>query len=302
MRDIKRFNRERSQPALADHASDGRRHRRIRRWGLAALCMSVASAVGACGPASAPPAGPTTAGSPPAATTPPPVLHSAPLTVPPTPASAAQEMARFFTQAQEMDSDLRRVATRINAGFVGNTIRIDQATISAIRDVRPQTVAQTIPGGLDPDLRRLVLQVYTDLVSRRAAMNRIIEYGSDGPLQRDSAEGREILACLANGHPAAARFNQHLAAAQTAASKAAPVVAAPSSREAAEVAILATYIHLANNGCGDCGGNVRPDLPALTWSAGNAQQGQHLAGTVGGIQFDARFHAARGWTINLNAC
>jgi hypothetical protein len=201
-----------------------------------------------------------------------------------------------------MDASLRQAATQINASFGGNSVQISQATITAIRDIRPQAVAQTIPGGLDPDLRRLVLHVYTDLVSRRAAMNKIIEYGSHGPLQRDGAEGREILACLANGHRAAARFNQHLAVAETAASNAGPVVAAPSSREAAEVAILATYIHLVNNGCGDCGGHVLPDLPPLTWKTGNAQQGERLRGTVGGIQFDAEFHAARGWTVKLNAC
>lgn len=264
--------------------------------------MSLASAAGACGPASATPADPTTATSTAAATAPPPAPDSPPPTTPPAPASAAQDLAPFFTQAKQMDSDLRLAATKINTGFVGNMVRFDQATITAIRDIRPQTLAQTIPGGLDPDLRRLVLHLYTDLVSRRAAMNRIIEYGSDGPLQRDSAEGREILACLANGSTAAARFNQRLAIAQTAASNATPVVAAPSSREAAEVAILATYIRLANNGCGDCGGHVTPDPPPLTWKAGNAQQGERLEGTVGGIQFDARFDAARGWTVNLNAC
>jgi hypothetical protein len=235
--------------------------------------------------------------------TPPPAAasQSSAETQPAAPAPAVEQLAGFFTQSQQMDVRLRHAASLINAGFIGQTVQMDRASIAAIRDIEPLTLVRTIPGGLDRDLQRSILLVYNDLVSRRAAMNGVIEYASTRPLRRDGAEARELLACLANGSRAAATFKKHLAAARTAASAATLTAAAPSSRQTAEVAILATYIYGFNNGCASCGGQVLGDLPPVTWK-NTTQLGTRYDGTVGNILFQARYQATQDWTINLNAC
>ena len=268
---------------------------------VAAVAIGALSLTAGCGTpnARAPLAKPVA--TPPPATVSQSPAPAKPAPAKPNPALAGEHLAGFFTQSQQMDVKLRHAAALINAGFVGHTVQVDRATIDAIREIQPWTLARTIPGGLDRDLQRSVLLVYSDLAARRAAMNGVIEYASGEPLPRDSVEGRHLLACLANGSRAAATFKEHLTAARTAASVATLTLAAPTSRQAAEAAIQARYIEKHNNGCDACGGYILRDLPPLTWKS-TVEHGDRFDGTVGGVLFQARYQAAQGWTVSLNAC
>jgi hypothetical protein len=232
---------------------------------------------------------------------PPGALSSSPVAGPPR-SSAAEQLSGFFAEAERMHTQLRHAAALVNEGFRSDTVRLDRATLDAVRDVRPETLAQRIPGGLDRDRMRAVLLVYSELVSRRAAMNRVVEYASESPLARDSDQVRDLLACLAHGSAAAADFGADLAAAKAVASHGPPVTARPNSRDAAEVAVRAGYIRLANNGCGDCGGRVLRDLTPLTWSTGAPKGAEPFEGTVVGIRFRAWYRSAQGWAVDFRAC
>jgi hypothetical protein len=221
---------------------------------------------------------------------------------PPTQTAAAEQLAVFFFDAERMDAQLRHAATLINAGFLRDTVRLDSATVAAVLNIQPKPLAHTIPAGLDRHQLRAVLLVYSELVTRRAAMNRIVEYAGQAPLRRDSDEVRDLLRCLSNGTAGAAAFGRDLAAARAVASFAAPTSAGPTSRAAAEVAIQAAYIRLMNNGCGDCGNQVLHELLPLTWKPGTPHRAERFEGMVNRIQFQAQFQPVRGWTVELNAC
>jgi hypothetical protein len=153
---------------------------------------------------------------------------------------------------------------------------------------------------------RSVLQVYADLSSRRAALNRVLEYASDSPLPRTSTKAKDLLTCLSHGSAAAARFADDLAATRALAAASAPVKVAPvRSRLTAEVAIRAHGIDLPNNGCGECGGVVpRPvALYPIVWNRVDQGPGSEWDGTIGtGGLFTARYVPGHGWDINVNAC
>jgi len=195
-------------------------------------------------------------------------------------------------------------------------IVLDPATVAAVKAIDTKAVVRAIPGGLNPHQLRSVLQVYADLSSRRAALNRVTEYASDSPLPRGSTDAKDLLTCLGHGTAAAARFADDLAAARALAAASAPVKVAPArSRLTAEVAIRAHGIDLANNGCGECGGVApRPVvLPPIVWKRVDQGPGRVWDGTIstttssanpGGASglFTARYIPRQGWDTSLNAC
>ncbi len=162
-----------------------------------------------------------------------------------------------------------------------------------------------MPGGLPDELLRPVLLVFADLVSRRDAFNRWQEYASETPVPRDSDHGRDLMRCLGNGASAAGHFAADLAALQT-------------------------------RGQGDPhrddGGRRRPGrrggrhpgrarrrgqrrlrrvrrlrrrptvLWPITWTHVVLAPGSVWDGTIGSLQFLARYDLTTGWTVNLNAC
>jgi len=278
---------------------------RVRQGGFAVLLIALGASATACRtPSSKSPTAHASASTPSLAASPStaaPVLTET-LGASTGAGSVADQLTVFFAEAERMDTQLRHAAMLINAGFLKETIRLDKTTVDAVRAIKPTTLIHRIPGGLDRSQLRAVLVVYGDLVSRRAAMNRVIEYAGEAPLPRDGRQARDLLACLANGAPAAATFSKDLAAAKATASFGSPTVATATSRSAAEAAIRATHIHLSNNGCGDCGGNVPRDLVPLTWAPNIPQQAKHFEGAVGGIRFRAQFDPKKGWAVELNAC
>jgi len=220
--------------------------------------------------------------------------------------SAADQLGGFFTAAGRADQQVREASRLINGGFRGEVIVLDPATVAAVRAIDTKAVVRAIPGGLDAPELRSVLQVYADLSSRRAALNRVLEYAGESPLPRASTNAKDLITCLGHGTAAAARFADDLAASRALAAASAPVKVAPlRSRLTAEVAIRAHGIDLPNNGCGECGGVVpRPIvLYPIVWKRVDLGPGSVWDGTVGtsGL-FTARYVPGQGWDIQSNAC
>jgi hypothetical protein len=235
--------------------------------------------------------------------------------------SAADQLAGFFAAAERADQQIRQASRLIDGGFREEVIVLEPATVAAVKAIDTKPVARAIPGGLNPRQLRSVLQVYADLSSRRAALNRVLEYASGSPLPRGSTNGKDLLTCLGHGTAAAARFADDLAASRALAAASAPVKVAPAhSRLTAEVAIRAHGIDLPNNGCGECGGVApRPVvLHPIVWKRVDPGPGSGWDGTIAttglftttvndGVRLivlagTARYVPGQGWDTNLNAC
>ncbi|BCB89545.1 hypothetical protein [Phytohabitans suffuscus] len=275
-----------------------RPRRRVRLAGAAALVVALVAPVAACAGTNEP--------AEPGVTTPA-TVTSAPAS--PSPSgqgggtaprsrSAADQLADFFSAATRMDADLRDAAKRINGGVRRDVIVLEPATVAAVRAIQPSRLLGTIPGGMDRELLRSAMLLYSVLVSRRDAMDRVVEFAPSAPLPRAGSDAQDLVTCLGNGGPAARRFAGDLAAMRTLASSSKPIaVAKRDSRATAEVAVRAAYIDVLNGGCDSCGGGVLTRLLPVVWKG----QGR-LDGTVGGVQFEAAFTAGSGWKVSLNAC
>ncbi|GAA4472764.1 hypothetical protein GCM10023170_093000 [Phytohabitans houttuyneae] len=212
--------------------------------------------------------------------------------------SAADQLADFFVAATRLDADLRDAAKRINGGVRRDVVALDPATVAAVRAIRPQALVGTIPGGMERELLRSVMLLYSEIVSRRLAMNRVVSFAASAPLPRAGTDAQELIDCLGNGAPAARRFAGDLAQVRALASSSEPIAVAPrDSLATAEVAVRARYIDALNGGCDTCGGGVLTRLVPVVWK----RQGG-LDGTVGGVPFAATFAAGSGWQVQLNSC
>jgi hypothetical protein len=201
-------------------------------------------------------------------------------------------LAPFFSAAAAVDDQLHAAADAINgAGPPWETVTEDVA--GTVRAADAAVVAGTVPAGLPDDLLRSVILVYSDLASRRAAMQSFADAGT--PFDTDDA----LLAELDNGHAAATRFDSDLAAARSlAGSTPSVMVAPPDSREAAEVLLLVQYVDTSNAGCESRGGAVVAELPAITWESDNG-------GTIGTPPADIAFSATLGpdgYQVEIMAC
>lgn len=78
--------------------------------------------------------------------------------------------------------------------------------------------------------------------------------------------------------------------------------AAPASHAAAELAVLLNSVDLANGGCDSCGGQIATTVPAIRWRTIANPYGDPWDGTIANIPFSAKYHAAMGWQVRLNAC
>lgn len=219
---------------------------------------------------------------------------------PPSGGEALESLAPFFAAAAETDQNLKAAAAAVNAALQGDTVTFDQATIDAIDRGSPTAAAAAIPTGLDPTVEQAVLLVYSDLVSRYAAMR-------GGDCVNVSTRPRADLNadCFVRGHEAAIRTPGDIDAAYAAAA-AAPVmvVSAPDSRESAEVRLRIEYINGANMGCGTMGGYLATQAIPVDWVADDsgAPDVPPTDGHVGGIAFTATYDAGSGWTVELRAC
>lgn len=279
----------------------------MRRTRAGAVCLVVVLAlgVGACGGGAPPAPAPTTSASTTPTTTPTPTPTTAPTPTPtgtpaPTPtASAADDLAAFVEAARAADTRLRAAAALINGSVRSTAVVVDARTVEAVDASHPWAVVATIPAGMPPELLRAVLTTYSDLVSRHRAMSRFTEVGT---FTRGEYTADDMLACLPNGSPAAARFAADLAAVVTLAGSTSPLPGTdPASQEAAEVAMRAELIVLANGGCDKCGGYVATELAPVTWDDA-APGATTRTGTLTEITFAVTYAAGEGWTARFNAC
>jgi hypothetical protein len=206
--------------------------------------------------------------------------------------TAAQLLEPFFAAAVTMDDQLRTAAAAINAaGPPWDAVADDLARQVQAADI--EVVDRTIPAGLPAELLRSVILVYSDLSSRRAAMESFSSTrSSEEPFDRD------LLAELANGHAAAVRFADDLAAARSLASSLPPfTVAAPDARPTAELLLLLQYVHKGNWGCDSRGGFVATELPPIDWQT-------ETSGTIGDppTEFTATIGPGRQWRVDILAC
>lgn len=206
-----------------------------------------------------------------------------PVTTPSAP-SAYDQLAAFFTAASRKDEQLHTAASNINSAGPPWYV-LDEKVARSVRAADPESVLVTIPGGMPPELLREVVVVYSELVSRRAAMTGFQTahgFESDPPLppgveSRTSTEA--LLSQLKNGAEAAVRFDGDLSAAIATARSMQPFTkAALGSRADMEVALLANYVHKGNWGCGQTGGAIIRRLPTIRWTSSST-------GTIDGLDF-----------------
>ena len=195
-------------------------------------------------------------------------------TAPPTPtatprATALPQLRPFITAATRMDRQLHTAARAINAaGPPWKAISPTLARTVMTADIH--AIERALPAGLPDELRLATLIVYSDLSSRRAAMESFTyirtakeydpSYGHTGPEQ--------LLAELANGAEAAHRFDADLAHLEAVA-RSSHAFARPSasSRAAGERFLVIDMVHKANWGCAARGGGVITDLPRIRWTS-----------------------------------
>jgi hypothetical protein len=215
--------------------------------------------------------------------------------------SAVEPLEPFLAAAATLDAQLQEAATAINGGgppWTGVTQQMADAVQAA--DIGP--VATAVPAGLPHDLLQKVVLVYSDLSSRRRAMESFSS-APDFPYRPI-----DPLAELANGHAAAVRFDDDLAALRTLAESTPPVtIAAHDSQEAAEALLYLRYVDLANGGCDSRGGAVVTDLPDLDWIHSEVPDAtpegkSEFDGHIGGIQFTADLDTNGSWRIVIQAC
>lgn len=220
-------------------------------------------------------------------------------------ASAAGQLADFFAAAQRVDGQLRHAAVLVNEGIGTNVITLAPSTVRQSKAIDATALVGTLPAGVDANraLLRSVMLVYSDLVSRQMAFARVWEYPDGATLPRSGPAAADLIRCLGNGGPAAARFASDLAAAKALAASSAPLpVLSASSRAAADVAVRAYYVNLANRGCGNCGGEVFTSLRNVVWTTPTEGANGRVDGTVENIPFRATYEAGHGWRVVVYAC
>jgi hypothetical protein len=214
--------------------------------------------------------------------------------------SAADGLEPFFSAATSLDAQLHDAAEAIN-GAGPPWPEVPDSVVDAVTTADIVPVGRSIPAGLPPDLLRASVLVYSDLVSRRAAMQ---GFAYAGPVDYEPAE---LLLGLANGHAAAERFDGDLAAARSLAAATPPFEPAPlDARETAEVLLLVYYVDGANLGCGSRGGIVLTELPPIVWATEVVPDGTPTGsvrdGSIGAVDFSADLQPDGTWKVQLWAC
>ncbi len=230
----------------------------------------------------------------PAPTTAPATTVAPPTTTQPGP-SAYDQLTRFVQAAKTMDLQLRHAAELINAAGPPWTSRPSAVVESSVEAASLTAVSATIPSGMSSELLRRTILVYSDLASRRFAMR---FFGREGfPwVEPDPQMQSELIAALANGVPAAARFRADLNGLISTARSSPPFTPAPpASTDSADLLLLIEWTTKMNGGCESTGGSVIETLPTITWNA------DHQGGTIQGVGFKAQL-VNGSWQVMTLAC
>jgi len=208
----------------------------------------------------------------------------------------------FFAAARADDARIRATARTINREIGPTSVYFSRATMNTVKASAPRRTARTMPAGMDADLLRATMIVYSDLASRAAAFNQVVEFASEVRPRTDPDVSR-FLDALGRGSLVARAYPADLAAAQALAATKPPILPAGfQSRAAAELAIRIELVKLANNGCNSSGVPVLRYLPSIVWKTTMTPAGDRLDGSIRGIAFQVAFTAANGWTVGLRAC
>lgn len=243
----------------------------------------------------------TTNNSPTATSSPPETTTTTATTRPPTTttqprASAYDGLATYVRAAEKLDLQLGHAAQLINTVGPPWPSPLPESVTSSVGAADLQPVAAAIPAGLPPELLRRTILVYSDLASRRYAMR---WFGPDGfPYDEANPQMQsDLLAALANGAPAAARFGSDLDALISEARTSPPVTpAAPTSRAAADLLLLIQWTEGMNAGCASTGGVIVTTLPEIVWNPHD-----DVSGTIAGVDFEARLINSA-WQTTIHAC
>jgi hypothetical protein len=228
--------------------------------------------------------------------------------------TAEDALAGFFAAATNLDTQLHDAAAAINgsgppwptvAEGVVTMIQVPDDVVTAVQAADLAPVPEAIPAGLPDELLQQVILVYSDLSSRRHAMDTF--GGGPAPATEGDSAAQEylqqmLLEDLRLGGVAAARFDDDLDKARAlAASTPAVTIPAPDAREAAERALLIQYVESVNTACGGRGGAVIAELPTIDWTPGT-RDGIPTDGTVNGTGFTADLAPDGTWTIEVMTC
>lgn len=258
--------------------------------------LALVLTMGLAGCASTTKIAPTATSSPPeTTTTTAPTEPTTTTTIQPGP-SAYDQLAGYVQAAEKMDLQLRHAAELINGAGPPWTSPLSPTVESSVQAASLDPVAAAIPAGLPSELLRRAILVYSDLASRRYAM-RWFGPGGLPYIEANAQMQSDLLAALANGAPAAARFGSDLDGLIATARVSPPVTAAaPSSRAAADLLLLIQWTEGMNAGCASTGGVVVTTLPTIVWNAHD-----DVSGTIAGVDFEA--HLMNGaWQTTIHAC
>lgn len=220
--------------------------------------------------------------------------------------TATEDLAVFFARAAELDRALTAAADSINANMTENEIVVRQATVDLVQTTRGlvQDVEAAVPAGLDPDLLRATLPVFSDLVSRSYAMAAWERLPLSGD-ETISLLETNVVTCLNHGSEAAARYPADVTALRELARSSPPVVdVAPDSRAAESVALQLANIEHGNRCCEGCGGFIVTELAEISYADDpqiDPQSGARTDGHINGIPFQADYAVGLGWTFEIFA-
>ena len=131
--------------------------------------------------------------------------------------------SRSSTPSRTTDRDLKAAADAVNGSIGVDAVSIEQSTIDAVDRAEPAAVAAAIPAGLEPSVEQAVLLVYSDLVSRFAALRQ-------GSCLYTQPRSELDPLCFSQGHAAAARMPGDVDVARAAAETSPPMVEPAATR------------------------------------------------------------------------
>ena len=181
--------------------------------------------------------------------------------------SAEDALGDFFAAAREADQEIAAAAEAFNAGFDAEEGTLTAEAKQTVIDLDIGRIDWLIPAGLSIELETAALTVYSDLISRQAAL-----YGAgaylDPYLDPEFAEQNleYVITCLGYGHAANARFDDDLTEAiRQSRLEAPPPSLAPDSAEAGILAVRAQSIVGYNTCCASCGGYIYTEPIPVDW-------------------------------------
>ena len=183
-------------------------------------------------------------------------------------ATALAQLQPFLTAAGRMDRQLHAAARAVNAAGPPWVV-VSPELARTVEAARLEAVARTIPAGMPDDLPLATLTVYSDLSSRRAAMDSFTnERTADEYNPTYGHQGPALLRELGHGAAAARRFDADVAA-LTRLARSSPdfAPARSTSRAEGERLLLLNLVHKWNWGCDARGGSVITALPAIRWTS-----------------------------------